>query len=70
MWDASLLVHARRTRVLPEEHRAKIFNTKTPHSIDTFLVDGKIAGTWRYDDGRITLKPFGKLPPRVHGRAP
>ena len=27
-WDATLLVHARRTGVLPEEHRPKIFNTQ------------------------------------------
>ena len=65
VWDASLLVHARRTGILPEEHRPLIFNTKTPHSVDTFLVDGRVAGTWRYEDGRITLKPFGELPRRV-----
>lgn len=65
VWDASLLVHARRTGILPEEHRPTIFNTKTPHSVDTFLVDGRVAGTWRYDEGGITLKPFGELPHRV-----
>ena len=27
-WDASLLVHARRTGVLPEEHRPRIFHTR------------------------------------------
>lgn len=31
-WDATLLVHARRTGILPEEHRPKVFSTKTPHS--------------------------------------
>jgi hypothetical protein len=62
VWDASLLVHARRTGILPEEHRPIIFNTKTPHSIDTFLVDGRVAGTWRHEDGRIALKLFRKLP--------
>ena len=65
VWDASLLVHARRTGILPEEHRSKIFNTKTPHSFDTFLVDGRVAGTWSFDDGRITLSPFEKLPRRA-----
>jgi hypothetical protein len=65
VWDASLLVHARRTGILPEEHRPVIFNTKTPHSVDTFLVDGKVAGTWRHEDGRITLQPFGELPKRA-----
>ena len=65
VWDASLLVHARRTGILPEEHRSKIFNTKTPHSVDTFLVDGRVAGTWRHEDGQISLSPFEKLPRRV-----
>jgi Winged helix DNA-binding domain len=65
VWEASLLVHARRTGILPEQHRPTIFNTKTPHSVDTFLVDGRVAGTWRNDDGRISLKPFDDLPRRV-----
>ena len=53
-WDASLLVHARRSGILPEEHRPRIFNTKMPQSIGTFLVDGAVAGTWKLDDDRIT----------------
>jgi hypothetical protein len=61
VWDATLLVHARRTGILPEEHRPKIFGIKTPHSFPTFLVDGQVAGTWRYEKGRIDLTPFGRL---------
>jgi Winged helix DNA-binding domain len=61
VWDATLLVHARRTGILPEEHRPKIFSIKTPHSFPTFLVDGQVAGTWRYEKGRIDLTPFGRL---------
>src|SRR5215212_1782418 len=60
-WDATLLVHARRTEVLPEEHRPRIFHTKTPQSVPTFLVDGAVAGTWRHEGGRIELSPFGRL---------
>jgi hypothetical protein len=60
-WDATLLVHARRTGILPEEHRPKVFNTKTPHSVGTFLVDGAVAGTWRYEDGAVRVEPFGRL---------
>jgi hypothetical protein len=60
-WDASLLVHARRTGVLPEEHRPRIFHTKAPQSFSTFLVDGAVAGTWRYENGAIELDPFGRL---------
>ena|SRR5215207_3673226 len=60
-WDATLLVHARRTGVLPEEHRPKLFSTKTPHSFPTFLVDGAVAGKWRRERGRIEVEPFGRL---------
>jgi hypothetical protein len=61
VWDATLLVHARRTQILPEEHRARVFNTKTPQSVNTFLVGGQVAGTWRYEKGKIKLDPFGRL---------
>lgn len=61
-WDATLLVHARRTQILPEEHRPRVFNTRTPHSVPTFMVDGAVAGTWREEKGRVKVKPFGRLP--------
>ena len=48
-WDANLLIHARRAGILPEAFRLRIFSTKTPHSFPTFLVDGAVAGTWRYE---------------------
>ena len=60
-WDAVLLVHARRAGVLPEEHRPRIFPTTMPQSVGTFLVDGGVAGTWRFADGRIRWEPFGRL---------
>jgi len=60
-WDATLLAHARRTGILPEEHRAKVFHTKTPQSVPTFLVDGRVAGKWRYEKGAIRVEPFVSL---------
>ena len=39
-----LLVHARRTRILPERFRPMLFDTKTPHSFPSFLVDGQVGG--------------------------
>jgi hypothetical protein len=60
-WDAILLVHARRTGVLPEDFRPRIFNTKLPFSMHTFLLDGQVSGGWRYENGRIQLQPFRKL---------
>jgi Winged helix DNA-binding domain len=64
-WDATLLVHARRTQILPEEFRPLIFHTKIPQSKPTFLVDGAVAGSWRYDRERIVIEPFEPLPRRV-----
>ena len=60
-WDATLLVHARRTQILPERYRPRIFNTKTPHSEPTFLVDGQVAGTWRVERGTIRVTAFERL---------
>jgi len=60
-WDATLLVHARRTGILPEEHRPKVFNARTPQSMPTFIVDGEVAGSWGYDKGKLKLEPFGRL---------
>jgi hypothetical protein len=50
-WDATLLVHARRTLLLPEEYRPRVFATSMPRSVPTFLVDGQVAGTWSYGGG-------------------
>ena len=61
VWDAMLLTHARRTQVLPERHRRRVFDTKMPQSVNTFLVDGHVAGRWRHEGGRIVLDPFERL---------
>ncbi|MGA8217551.1 MAG: winged helix DNA-binding domain-containing protein, partial [Solirubrobacterales bacterium] len=66
-WDATLLAHARRTGILPEEHRPKVFNTRTPQSVPTFLVDGRVAGTWRYEKGKVKTESFGRLDPAAKG---
>jgi Winged helix DNA-binding domain len=60
-WDASLLAHARRTGILPDEHRGKVFNPKTPQSVAAFLVDGRVAGTWTHEKGKVKTAPFGRL---------
>ena len=61
-WDATLLVHARRTQLLPEAYRPRVFATSMPRSVPTFLVDGQVAGTWAYADGRVATSPFHDLP--------
>jgi hypothetical protein len=65
VWDATLLVHARRTQILREDDRPRIFSSKRPQSHNTFLVDGVVAGTWRHEGDRIELEPFRKLSPAV-----
>ena len=57
-WDATLLVHARRALIIREEDRPRIFNTKLPQSLPTYLIDGTVAGTWRFEDGRVVLDPW------------
>jgi hypothetical protein len=60
-FDAMLLTQARRTGVLPEEFRPVIFNTRTPRSWHTFLLDGQVTGTWRYDRNGISLEALRPL---------
>jgi Winged helix DNA-binding domain len=60
-WDAILLAHARRAQILPERHRERVFHTRMPQSTPTFLVDGAVAGTWRYADGRVSFDAFERL---------
>ena len=62
-WDASLLVHARRTGLLPERHRSKVFGIRNPFSVGTYLVDGTVAGAWSVRDGRIELDRYEDLRP-------
>jgi hypothetical protein len=60
-WDATLLVHARRTQILPEPLRSRVFHVRAPQSVATFLVDGRVAGTWRHEGGRVVTEPFARL---------
>ncbi|MBV8982075.1 MAG: AlkZ family DNA glycosylase [Acidimicrobiia bacterium] len=61
VWDATMLVHCRRTGILPEQFRTVLFNTKNPQSFNTFLVDGCVAGTWKHTPTGVELEPFRKL---------
>ncbi|HET6780578.1 MAG TPA: crosslink repair DNA glycosylase YcaQ family protein [bacterium] len=46
-------------------YRPLVFQTKTPHSVATFLVDGAVAGKWRYEKGHMRLEPFHRIPAAV-----
>jgi hypothetical protein len=60
-WDAALLVHAQRTGILPEEHRPRVFASKNPFSVGTYLVDGRVAGAWTVREGQVVLDPYEDL---------
>jgi hypothetical protein len=61
-WDNTLLAHADRTRVLPEDLRKAVIG-KNGDVTQTFLVDGVVAGSWSYDKkGKVTTVPFAPLP--------
>lgn len=60
-WDSTMLVHVRRTLLLPEEHRYHLFHTKVPQSVPPVLVDGQVRASWRYDQGKVTITPFETL---------
>lgn len=63
-FDNLLLAHADRTRVIDDAHR-KIVVTKNLRILATFLVDGRVAGTWTTEKKRgaatLELTPFIKL---------
>lgn len=65
-WDATLLTHCRRARILPEEYRPMVFSIKVPHSVGTILVDGAVAGSWRAEAsaGKAVLRytTFERIP--------
>jgi hypothetical protein len=64
-WDACLLVHARRTGLLPEQYRARMFHSRNPFSVGAVLVDGRVAGAWSFRDERILVEPYERLPRAV-----
>jgi hypothetical protein len=60
-FDNTLWVHARRTGILPEHHRTKVFSIRNPASVGAVLVDGRVAATWSARDGRIVVDPLEEL---------
>jgi Winged helix DNA-binding domain len=60
-WDANLLAHARRAEILQEDYRERVFSTKNPFSVGTFLVNGRVAGAWSVQKERIVTEPYERL---------
>jgi DNA glycosylase AlkZ-like len=61
-----LLAFADRTRVLPERHRKAVIR-QNGDVAQTFLVDGFVAGMWRFDKGRVVIEPFAALSRSAQG---
>jgi hypothetical protein len=59
-WDNALLAWADRTRIVPEPYR-KLVVRRNGEVVQTFLVDGFVAGTWAVKDGRVVTEPFARI---------
>ncbi|MEU0969398.1 winged helix DNA-binding domain-containing protein [Streptomyces sp. NPDC005917] len=58
-YDNLLLSHADRTRVVPPEHRGRLWQGNQPHR--TLLVDGFLAGVWKPVDDALVIETFRPL---------
>jgi hypothetical protein len=64
-YDNAILSHADRTRMVPDEHRSRVF-VGAGRVRATFLLDGFVAGTWKIErEGKrkatLLVEPFGRL---------
>jgi hypothetical protein len=61
-WDNLYLGHAsgERERIVPDRFRKLVYTVNAVMPA-TFLVDGFVAGTWRYDRGGVELEPWRRL---------
>ena len=60
-WDHLILALDERARVLPPDV-ASVVIKKNGDVLPTFLVDGVVAGLWRYEEGKVKTEPFAPLP--------
>ncbi len=59
-FDNLVLSHDDRRRVIANAHRASVIQGGEVSA--TFIVDGFVAGTWSFEEGRVHLRPFAPLP--------
>ncbi|MFJ5924178.1 winged helix DNA-binding domain-containing protein [Kitasatospora sp. NPDC092948] len=68
-WDAALLSHADRTRMLPAALQSQVYRAANGTLLASYLVDGLVAGTWTTTrtrgEARLALTPLVE-----HGRRP
>lgn len=65
-FDNLLLSHAKRTRIINDEHRNRVFGSGNLRVAATILVDGFVAGLWRVETVKKTaalvIEPFAPIP--------
>jgi hypothetical protein len=67
-FDSVLLAYApkHRGRIAPEAHRDAIYERRNLRILPTYLIDGRVAGTWSMEvkrrEATLTLRPLQKLP--------
>ncbi|MGZ4705581.1 MAG: DNA glycosylase AlkZ-like family protein, partial [Acidimicrobiales bacterium] len=61
-WDAALISHRDKRRIVPAGHAPEVFRAKNGEIGPCYLVDGLVAGTWRHHDegptAVLTLAPL------------
>ncbi|MGW4381384.1 winged helix DNA-binding domain-containing protein [Kitasatospora sp. NPDC004531] len=61
-WDAALLSHADRTRMLPADLHKQVYRAINGELLASYLVDGRVVGTWTHECKRgaavLTLDPL------------
>ena len=60
-FDNVLLGHADRTRIISDEDRKRVMPGRAL-VLPTFLVDGRVHGSWSLSGGELCLTPFRPLP--------
>jgi hypothetical protein len=72
-WDATLLSHADRTRILPAAIHTDVYKAVNGECLATYLIDGLVAGTWQHgrrrDVATLTLRPLTHRVTRLKGKA-
>ncbi len=61
-WDNLYLGHAsgERDRIVPPSLRKRVYTVNTVMPA-TFLLDGFVAGTWRFERGRVQIEPWRRV---------
>jgi hypothetical protein len=66
-WDAALLSHKDRTRILPEQWHKHVVKSINGGLLATYLLDGQVAGLWttarKGKAATMKLEPFIPIPP-------